>query len=65
MTAVVFLFVRSQDYCIASSCTCSFFMDRVEEKLSESTCQNPKLIRGMLEFCLSQKRLGMSGGWCR
>ena len=41
------------------------FMERVEEKLSESTCQNPKLIRGMLEFCLAQKRLGMSGGWGR
>ena len=63
MTAVVFLFMRIT--VLLPPARVHSFMDRVEEKLSESTCQNPKLIRGMLEFCLSQKRLGMSGGWGR
>lgn len=30
-------------------------MEKLDEKLSESTCQNPKFIRDMLESFFSQK----------
>lgn len=57
MTAVVFPIMRSHDlYTVLLFVKgVHSFMEKLEEKLSENTCQNPKFIRGMLEFYLSQK----------